>query len=158
MLAITIKNTFCKRMKWFSISKYKGRGQSHEILNWRLPKIPIFRRSEQLKIRPKSSQTPSPTRWRFSIFCLTADAGHCFFHTKMPGSVPKALSITLMDSLPVPYPFLLHGTHTTWKVCCFVLLTRGWGRLETRPPVALGSSPELFAFTMSLAPPVGQPF
>jgi len=25
--------------------------------------------------------------------------------------------------------------------CCFVLLTRGWGRLETRPPVALGSSP-----------------
>jgi len=27
-------------------------------------------------------------------------------------------------------------------------------RLETRPPVALGSSPELFAFTMSLAPPV----
>jgi len=40
------------------------------------------------------------------------------------------------------------------SVCCFVLLTRGWGRLETRPPVALGSSPELFAFTMSLAPPV----
>jgi len=34
-------------------------------------------------------------------------------------------------------------------VCCFVLLTRGWGRLETRPPVALGSSPALFAFTMS---------
>jgi len=25
-------------------------------------------------------------------------------------------------------------------VCCFILLTRGWGRLETRPPVALGSS------------------
>jgi len=39
-------------------------------------------------------------------------------------------------------------------LCCFVLLTRGWGRLETRPPVALGSSPELSAFTMSLAPPV----
>jgi len=36
--------------------------------------------------------------------------------------------------------------------CCFVLLTRGWGRLETRPQVALGSSPELVAFTMSLAP------
>jgi len=35
--------------------------------------------------------------------------------------------------------------------CCFVLLTRGWGRLQTRPPVALGSSPELFAFTKSLA-------
>jgi len=29
-------------------------------------------------------------------------------------------------------------------MCCFVLLTRGWRRLETRPPVALGSSPELF--------------
>jgi len=40
------------------------------------------------------------------------------------------------------------------SVCCFVLLTRGWGRLEMRPPVALGSSPELFAFTMSLAPRV----
>ena len=24
---------------------------------------------------------------------------------------------------------------------CFVLLTRGWGRLETRPPAALGSPP-----------------
>ena len=24
-----------------------------------------------------------------------------------------------------------------WFVCCFVLLTRGWGRLEMRPPVAL---------------------
>ena len=30
-----------------------------------------------------------------------------------------------------------------FRQCCFVLLTRGWGRLETRPPVALGSSPEL---------------
>ena len=41
-------------------------------------------------------------------------------------------------------------------VCCFFLLTRGWGRLEKRPPVALGSeaSPGLFAFTMSLTPPV----
>jgi len=39
-------------------------------------------------------------------------------------------------------------------VCCFVLLTRGWGRLKTRPPFALGFSPELSAFTMSLAPPV----
>ena len=39
-------------------------------------------------------------------------------------------------------------------VCCFALLTRGWGRLETKPPVALGSSSELFAFTMSLVPPV----
>jgi len=38
--------------------------------------------------------------------------------------------------------------------CCFILLTWGWGRLEMRPPVALGSSPELFAFPMSLAPPV----
>jgi len=40
------------------------------------------------------------------------------------------------------------------SVCCFVLLTRGWGRLETRPQVALGSSPELSAFTIPLAPPV----
>ena len=36
--------------------------------------------------------------------------------------------------------------------CCFVLLTQGWGRLETRPLVAPGSSPELFAFTMSVPP------
>ena len=36
--------------------------------------------------------------------------------------------------------------NTHEQVCCFVLLTRGWRRLETRPPVALGSSPELFAF------------
>jgi len=28
-------------------------------------------------------------------------------------------------------------------VCCFVLLSRGWGRLETRPPSCPGSSPEL---------------
>jgi len=41
---------------------------------------------------------------------------------------------------------------TITSVCCFVLLTRGWGRLETRPPGALGSTPELFAFTMSLVP------
>jgi len=39
-------------------------------------------------------------------------------------------------------------------VCCFLLLTRGWGRLETRPPVALRSSPKIFACTMSLAHPV----
>ena len=39
-------------------------------------------------------------------------------------------------------------------MCCFVVLTRGWGTLETRPPVALGSFSELFAFTMSLASPV----
>ena len=26
--------------------------------------------------------------------------------------VPITLSITLMDSLPVPFPFLLKGTHT----------------------------------------------
>jgi len=52
---------------------------------------------------------------------------------------------TLLDSL------LLRWL-TVADVCCFVLLTRGWGRLETRPPVALGSSPELSAFTMSLAP------
>jgi len=36
--------------------------------------------------------------------------------------------------------------------CCFVSLARGRGGLETRPPVALGSSPILFTFTMSLAP------
>jgi len=36
------------------------------------------------------------------------------------------------------------------EVCCFVFLTQGWGRLETRPPVALGSSSELSTFTMSL--------
>jgi len=41
-----------------------------------------------------------------------------------------------------------------WCVCCFVLLSRGWGRLETRPPVDLGSFSELTTFTMSLAPPV----
>jgi len=37
-------------------------------------------------------------------------------------------------------------------VCCFVSLTRGWGRLETRPPVALGSSPELSAFVPVFCP------
>jgi len=36
-------------------------------------------------------------------------------------------------------------------LCCIV--TWGWGRLETRLPIARGSSPELSAFTMSLAPP-----
>jgi len=36
------------------------------------------------------------------------------------------------------------------------LLTRGWGKLETRPPVALGSSSALFTFTMSLAPLPGE--
>jgi len=45
--------------------------------------------------------------------------------------------------------FCFHHT----QQCCFALLTRGWGRLETRPQVALGS-PVLFDFTMSLAPPV----
>jgi len=36
--------------------------------------------------------------------------------------------------------------------CCFVLLTRGWEGLQTRPPIALGSSPELFAFHRFLQP------
>jgi len=44
---------------------------------------------------------------------------------------------------------LLHGYKG-----CFVLLSRVWGRSGTRPLVALESSPELFAFTMSIAPPV----
>jgi len=38
--------------------------------------------------------------------------------------------------------------------CCFVLLTRGWERLEMRPPVALGSSPELLAFKHVFFPEV----
>jgi len=41
-----------------------------------------------------------------------------------------------------------------FKPCCFVLLTRRWGRLDPRPPVALGSFPKFFAFAMTLAPPV----
>ena len=36
---------------------------------------------------------------------------------------------------------------------CFVLLTQGWGWLETKPPDAVGSFPEISAFTMLLAPP-----
>ena len=31
--------------------------------------------------------------------------------------VPITLSITLMDSLPVPFPFLLKGTHTAGVMC-----------------------------------------
>jgi len=31
-------------------------------------------------------------------------------------------------------------------VCCFILLSRGWGRLETRSAVTLGTSPELSCF------------
>ena len=42
----------------------------------------------------------------------------------------------------------------TMGVCCFVLLTREWERLETSSAVALESSPELSAFTTSLAPPL----
>jgi len=42
------------------------------------------------------------------------------------------------------------------QMCFFVLLTRGSGKLKTRPLVALGSSQELSAFTMSLAPPCGR--
>jgi len=57
---------------------------------------------------------------------------------------PKILSFLICILLMV----------TSNQSCCFVLLTRGRGRLETRPPVAQGSSPELSAFTMSLAPPV----
>ena len=37
----------------------------------------------------------------------------------------------------------VHGHGWVVSVCCCILLTRGWRRLETRPPVALGSSPEL---------------
>jgi len=39
-------------------------------------------------------------------------------------------------------------------VCCFVLLIRGWRRLETKPPVTLMSSVEFLAFTMSLSFPM----
>jgi len=46
------------------------------------------------------------------------------------------------------------GFPRLFKPCCFVLLTRRWRRLETRPPDAPGSFPKLFAFTMTLAPPV----
>ena len=40
-----------------------------------------------------------------------------FFHTRIPGSlpVPITLSMTLMDFLPTPFPFLLKGTHTAVK-------------------------------------------
>ena len=45
-----------------------------------------------------------------------------------------------------------HNTDYLIEKCvrCFVLLTWGWGRLETRPPVVLGSYAEPFSFTMSL--------
>jgi len=49
---------------------------------------------------------------------------------------------------------------TTWAdftVICVCVALFYWPEgeeVETRPPVALGSSPELFAFAMSLAPPV----
>jgi len=40
------------------------------------------------------------------------DVGN-FFHRKIPGSlsVPTTLSRTLVDSLSIPFPFLLQGTH-----------------------------------------------
>jgi len=48
-------------------------------------------------------------------------------------------------------------TLSSWRsASCFcALLTRGWGRLkESRLPIALGSPAKLFAFAMSIAPPV----
>jgi len=98
--------------------------------------------------------------------------GTCFISQSVrPGAsglpyycVPLVCVSAVMDSLAVWWhnkpknknqksSFGFHFDVTT-MVCCFVLLTRGWGRLETRPPVPLGSSPELCAFIMSLAPPV----
>ena len=64
----------------------------------------------------------------------------------------KRLSRTFADLLIMGRP--AESKQFSMFKCCLVLLTRGWGRLETRPPVALGSSPELFVFTMSLAPQV----
>jgi len=46
---------------------------------------------------------------------------------------------------------LLESLRLHHSVCCFVLLTCVWGRLERRPPIALGSSPVFFgALTMCL--------
>jgi len=43
-----------------------------------------------------------------------------------------------------------HPVNLSSLMRCFVVLTQGWGRLETKSPVALGSSPELSAFTTLL--------
>jgi len=70
-----------------------------------------------------------------------------------PNSPHNSKSEDLFQVLKWNQSFLEMDT-THFSVCCCVLFTWGWGRLETRPPVALGSSQGLFAFTMSLALPV----
>jgi len=40
--------------------------------------------------------------------------------------------------------------HLFMRMCCFVLLTQGWGAFKTKAPVARKFSPKSFAFTMSL--------
>jgi len=56
--------------------------------------------------------------------------------------------LTLVSLTHIPSLFACFHEY----VRCFVLITRGWERLETRPPVALGSSPELFVFDVASSP------
>ena len=101
------------------------------------------------------------TQWLSSSKCLARGGRRfrcvhfCALHSQcLPKTVGEGTELW-KDFLRYKVP-IVEISSTAHYERCFVLLTRGWGRLETRPPVALGSSPELSAasFTMLLAPPV----
>ena len=66
-----------------------------------------FVRPQHIKIRRKSSQTPSP-----DSLAILKNITAIFFHGNIPSSVPVpiTLSRTLMIPFPVPFPCLLERT------------------------------------------------
>jgi len=101
-------------MKWFSIFQ-NTRGGVKVMKFWivRLLKTLICGRSKHLKNSSKIlSNAFSDSLATLKKHCRLTPANS--FHSNIPGSLPVliTLSMTLMDSLPVPFRFLLKGTHT----------------------------------------------
>jgi len=87
ILTITIKDNFLWKNKWFSISKYRGRGQCHNNLNCPSKKSLFLEDLNTQKIRQQSSQIPSAIRWRSSKKRLPAER-------KIPGSLPIPITVS----------------------------------------------------------------
>jgi len=91
-------------MKWFSISKYKGRGQGLEILNCLSTKNTYF---WEIKT-PKKNIQNHPDTCSDSLAILTKKfAGwrwQIFFNMKIPGSLPVPITVSELWEWLFPIP------------------------------------------------------
>ena len=94
MLTITIKNFFFEETKWFSISQYKGRGQSLEVLNclstkntyfWEIKTPKIFIQNPHKHLLGLASDSQKKN-------CRLTSA--YFFNRKISGSLPVPITVS----------------------------------------------------------------